>query len=92
MGKYLDLAASVTKQPSPGAPKDPINPPSKGKTVIDGRVAAEIVHRTESMTWFIDKHGNHWRYFPRLRKSFPVIAGEKSVSVSDPTLSSPADK
>ena len=90
MGKYLNLAASVTRQPPQGAPKGPVNLASKGNTVIDGRIAVEIVHKSDNMIWFVDRDGHHWRYFPRLRKSFPIIVVEKSVPVSDPTPPLPA--
>ncbi len=91
MGKYLDVAASVKSQPTL-APSEPVKPESKGKTVIDGRIAVEVVHRSDNMIWFVDRDGLHWRYFPRLHRSFPITVVEKSVPTSDPTTPSPAVK
>ncbi len=88
MGKYLDVAASVKSQPTL-EPSEPVKSESTGKTVIDGRIAVEVVHRSDNMIWFVDRDGHHWRYFPRLRKSFPITVVEKSAPASDPTIPSP---
>ncbi len=92
MGKYLKVAASVPRQPSRGGSGDSVSDQNNGQTVIDGRIAVEIVHRSEHMTWFIDKDGNHWRYFYRLRKSFPITVEEPRAAASGPTPPTPTVK